>query len=615
MRVARPGDRPWRRLSLAGCGGCRRTPRRGTTALARRGGTRRADRASRRCAVAQATHEYPSPAASPQRAPGSRRPERAIRGSPARTSTGMPPTCARAWACWRGPASARPARRWRWRPRRREATRSCSQGGIANRGTVEAVAPLARRSTVYVVVTREWTDGDGHDGIPGAGAGLARDPGHGRSDAARGGRGGGAGSSASGSPRIEPTGGQRPAEREDASSGGRLPSRRCCQRGGPERPWRFGIGRAEVGDARHGVAVLRDRRHMRVLGAHGVLLSICSTLGPSVLPVHLHDLQALPPLSPGQGGPQRHLAVVLSREPRSACSATTAPASRRCCGSWPGSTPSSTARRSWPRARPSGSSSRSRSWIRARTCKGNVEEGVAEVRALLDRFNELSMNYSDETADEFARVQEQIDAADAWNLDTTLEIAMDALRCPPPDADVSDPVRRRAPPRGAVPAAAAPARPAAAGRADQPPRRRVGGLARGPPARLPGHDRRRHPRPVLPGQRRRLDPRARSRSRDSLPGQLLRLAGAEAGPAGAGGEAGEGAQADDRAGAGMGADERQRPAQQARRRGSTPTRRCWPPRTATSSSTRCRSTFRPARGWATWWSRPTGCARPTATVC
>jgi sulfate-transporting ATPase len=69
--------------------------------------------------------------------------------------------------------------------------------------------------------------------------------------------------------------------------------------------------------------------------------------------------------------------------------------------------------------------------------RGNVEEGVAETRALLDRFNELSMNYSDETADEFGRLQEQIDAVDGWNLDTTLEIAMDALRCPPPDADVS----------------------------------------------------------------------------------------------------------------------------------------------------------------------------------
>ena len=73
----------------------------------------------------------------------------------------------------------------------------------------------------------------------------------------------------------------------------------------------------------------------------------------------------------------------------------------------------------------------------AKDVKGNVEDGVSEIRALLDRFNELSMNYSDETADEFSRVQEQIDAVDGWNLDTTLEYAMDALRCPPADADVS----------------------------------------------------------------------------------------------------------------------------------------------------------------------------------
>ena len=69
--------------------------------------------------------------------------------------------------------------------------------------------------------------------------------------------------------------------------------------------------------------------------------------------------------------------------------------------------------------------------------RGNIEEAVAETKALLDRFNELSMNYSEDNADEFARVQESIDAIDGWNLDTTLEIAMDALRCPPPDADVS----------------------------------------------------------------------------------------------------------------------------------------------------------------------------------
>jgi ATP-binding cassette ChvD family protein len=69
--------------------------------------------------------------------------------------------------------------------------------------------------------------------------------------------------------------------------------------------------------------------------------------------------------------------------------------------------------------------------------RGNIEDGVAETKALLDRFNELSMNYSEENADEFARVQERIDAVDGWNLDTTLEIAMDALRCPSADADVT----------------------------------------------------------------------------------------------------------------------------------------------------------------------------------
>ncbi len=69
--------------------------------------------------------------------------------------------------------------------------------------------------------------------------------------------------------------------------------------------------------------------------------------------------------------------------------------------------------------------------------KGNVEDGVAETKALLDRFNELAANYSDDTAEEFGNLQAKIEAADAWNLDTQLEYAMDALRLPPPDADVS----------------------------------------------------------------------------------------------------------------------------------------------------------------------------------
>ena len=69
--------------------------------------------------------------------------------------------------------------------------------------------------------------------------------------------------------------------------------------------------------------------------------------------------------------------------------------------------------------------------------RGNVEDGVRELRELLDRFNELSMNYSDETADEFARLQDRIDAAGAWELDNMLDQAMDALRCPPGDSEVT----------------------------------------------------------------------------------------------------------------------------------------------------------------------------------
>ncbi len=69
--------------------------------------------------------------------------------------------------------------------------------------------------------------------------------------------------------------------------------------------------------------------------------------------------------------------------------------------------------------------------------RGNVEDGVREVRDLVERYNEVAANYSDETADEFARLTDEIEAADAWNLETMLDTAMDALRLPPGDADVS----------------------------------------------------------------------------------------------------------------------------------------------------------------------------------
>ncbi len=94
------------------------------------------------------------------------------------------------------------------------------------------------------------------------------------------------------------------------------------------------------------------------------------------------------------------------------------------------------------------------------------------------------------------------------------------------------PLRRRAASGGPVPAPALQARPPAARRAHQPPRRRVGGLARAHPAGLPGHRGGRHPRPLLPRQRGRLDPRARPGRRHPLGGQLLVVAGAEAGPPG-----------------------------------------------------------------------------------
>ena len=68
--------------------------------------------------------------------------------------------------------------------------------------------------------------------------------------------------------------------------------------------------------------------------------------------------------------------------------------------------------------------------------RGNVMLGVAEKQAKLDRYNELAMNYSDETAEEMARLQDEIDAENLWDLDSQVDIALEALRCPPDDADV-----------------------------------------------------------------------------------------------------------------------------------------------------------------------------------
>jgi ATP-binding cassette ChvD family protein len=72
-----------------------------------------------------------------------------------------------------------------------------------------------------------------------------------------------------------------------------------------------------------------------------------------------------------------------------------------------------------------------------KTVRENVMEGVAKQKAILDRYNELAMNYSDETADEMTRLQDEIEAQGLWDLDSKVDQAMDALRCPPDDAEVA----------------------------------------------------------------------------------------------------------------------------------------------------------------------------------
>ena len=72
-----------------------------------------------------------------------------------------------------------------------------------------------------------------------------------------------------------------------------------------------------------------------------------------------------------------------------------------------------------------------------KSVRDNLMDGVAAQKAILDRYNELAMNYSDETADEMTKLQDEIEAKGLWDLDSKVDQAMDSLRCPPDDADVS----------------------------------------------------------------------------------------------------------------------------------------------------------------------------------
>ena len=166
---------------------------------------------------------------------------------------------------------------------------------------------------------------------------------------------------------------------------------------------------------------------------------------------------------------------------------------------------------------------------------------------------DMSPEKMDKLLEEQGRLQDQIEAANAWELDHTVDMAMDALRCPPGDADVtkiSGGERRRV---ALCRLLLSQARHAAARRADQPPRRRERRVARAHARGVQGHGRRDHPRSLLPRQRRQVDPRARSRRGPPVRGQLLGLARAQGQAPQGRGEAGRRARAHARARARVGA--------------------------------------------------------------
>ena len=128
----------------------------------------------------------------------------------------------------------------------------------------------------------------------------------------------------------------------------------------------------------------------------------------------------------------------------------------------------------------------------AKDVLGNVEEGVAGPgpcwpgSRLSSALGQAGPEEMDRLMDEYAKVQDAIEAANAWDLDAQLEMAMDALRLPAGRRRRHHPVRRGAAPGRALPAAAVPARSPPAGRADQPPGRRERAVAGAAPGRLPG---------------------------------------------------------------------------------------------------------------------------------
>ena len=257
-----------------------------------------------------------------------------------------------------------------------------------------------------------------------------------------------------------------------------------------------------------------------------------------------------------------------------------------------------------------------------KTVLGNVEEGVAEVRALLDALRRDQRQVRRRPVARRNGQGARRTGARAGSDRSGQRVgprlsgrardgcaAAPAARRRPEDA-----VRRRAAPRRAVPAAAAFARPAAARRADQPPRCRIGRVARALPQGLRRHGRRGDPRSLLPRQRRRVDPRAGSRIGHPLGGELLVVARSEAAAPGGRGETGNeaathaatGARLDPHVAARQ-AGEGEGQAQRLRRSAARKRRR--------RRSSRSKSTFRLVPGSATSSSKRAACAKATATCC
>ena len=181
--------------------------------------------------------------------------------------------------------------------------------------------------------------------------------------------------------------------------------------------------------------------------------------------------------------------------------------------------------------------SKSRSSIRTRPCARRSRKALSELIAARKRLDEIYAAYGepdadfDKLAEEQAKLEAVLFSQGGDDIEQQLEIAADALRLPPWDAHDRTALGRREAPRRAVPAAAVETRHAAARRADEPSRRRERRVARAVPAALPRHRRRGDARPLLPRQRRGVDPRARPRPRHPVEGQLQLLARSEAGAA------------------------------------------------------------------------------------